>query len=518
MKRKINRVKKEYQVYMHKVHILCWLGHGNYVSKVLNDQEVLAAALLLVPSEKCYPSERVDIKYLEQITTWYKNKWTIKLDKNENKFRPKAPSLKELLLTQMKSRTITTYKYLVFIFISMLRALGLQCRIVFNFVTVPLKPPTSELCSLSTKNNESKSDNNKSIQEKKKTKASNVRKRNSTISQIDGCADTSFCSDSDFDNIMQLDGNNDNKIKRTTKSSKIKSSNDNQAVSPPKKARTIKEKNEISDEKNINVDVTLVPKKVTKSLKSKTSNDDQAVSPPKKARIAKEKNESVEKQINADVTLIPKKIMTRRQMLSENITNVSSYFMKNDNLDQSESKNTEGSNTETAELKDESIDNKSKKTSTSNNTRGKNISNTKRNLSTTKNNAKIEQNIPPKIIVTDDKNTHTSHVSTSSNKTQVKKLNLSRNPTPSTSKDYEDTKIIPPAENKTKRRTKSAPNKSEESSKYFEKANNSNNTISEHFPSRLRRGRQNADTTDPEDEMRVCHRVLKRALNAVKSE
>ncbi|XP_047989281.1 DNA repair protein complementing XP-C cells homolog [Leguminivora glycinivorella] len=28
MRRKMNRVKKEYQVYMHKVHVLCWLGHG----------------------------------------------------------------------------------------------------------------------------------------------------------------------------------------------------------------------------------------------------------------------------------------------------------------------------------------------------------------------------------------------------------------------------------------------------------------------------------------------------------
>ncbi|XP_026326715.1 DNA repair protein complementing XP-C cells homolog isoform X2 [Hyposmocoma kahamanoa] len=61
MKRKINRVKKENQVYMHKVHVLCWLGHGNFVSRVLNDQELLAAALSLVPSKECYPEVNEDV-------------------------------------------------------------------------------------------------------------------------------------------------------------------------------------------------------------------------------------------------------------------------------------------------------------------------------------------------------------------------------------------------------------------------------------------------------------------------
>ncbi|CAH0397462.1 unnamed protein product [Chilo suppressalis] len=252
MKRKMNRVKKEYQVYMHKVHVLCWLGHGNYVSKVLNDQELLAASLSLVPSKECYPGERVDMKYLEQITTWYKDKFTLKQDKNENKFRPKAPALKDLLIGQIKSRTVTTRKYLVYIFVCMLRALGLQCRVMFNFVTLPLRPPSSELCSLSTKPKDDKCNSDKKTNQSKKTshqKKTDSRKAQSKdkISQVDGADDAAdyYNDDSDiFENIAQLDGSDD-LLPMKTRSTRSRKAKDTSSitpmpeddVSPPKRSR-----------------------------------------------------------------------------------------------------------------------------------------------------------------------------------------------------------------------------------------------------------------------------------------
>nr|XP_034825765.1 DNA repair protein complementing XP-C cells homolog [Maniola hyperantus] len=247
MKRKINRVKKEYQVYMHKVHVLCWLAHGNYVSGVLNDQTIMAAALSLVPSKECYPGERVDIKYVEQITSWYKDKVTLKQDKHENKFRPKAPPLKDILQQQIKSRVFTTKKYIVFVFVSMLRSLGLQCRVIFNFVTLPIRPPSSELCSLSTKSNDVKNENkkeNNSSKKVKKTASSKSKSSKEKISQLDGNYDKSYSSDSD--NIMQVDGNDDvstnktRKQRNTTNSRKHVSNEtnlDEGSVSPPKRAR-----------------------------------------------------------------------------------------------------------------------------------------------------------------------------------------------------------------------------------------------------------------------------------------
>lgn len=243
MKRKINRVKKENQVYMHKVHVLCWLGHGNFVSRVLNDQEILAVALSLVPSKDCYPGDRVDMKYVEQITSWYKDKLTLKQDKYEDKFRPKCPPLKEILLKQIKSRVVTTKKYLVFIFVSMLRALGLQCRVMFNFVTLPIRPPTSELCSLSTKPKEEKTSKKKKDEEKKEPKkrpSTSKSKSTNKIPQIDGIYD-----ESDIENIMQLDGNDDalvgkastRRTRATKNNKKSTTSEENADVSPPKRAR-----------------------------------------------------------------------------------------------------------------------------------------------------------------------------------------------------------------------------------------------------------------------------------------
>lgn len=253
MRRRINRVKKEYQVYMHKVHLLCWIGHGNFVSKVLNDQDIMAAVLTLVPGKECYPGDRVEIKYVEQIVTWFKDKLRLKQDKNEHKFKPKAPPLKEILLSEIKTRNVSTKKYLVLIFASMLRALGVQCRVMFNFVTLPLKPPHSELCSLSTKpkdGNELKKDGTKpseTTEKKVQIKKYTAKKpRQSNIKQLDGQYDSSSDSSDnnseyEFENIMQIDGNDDTVVpkKRSTRSAKnttqvTKDNDQEEDVSPPK--------------------------------------------------------------------------------------------------------------------------------------------------------------------------------------------------------------------------------------------------------------------------------------------
>ncbi|KAJ8726999.1 hypothetical protein PYW08_015396 [Mythimna loreyi] len=251
MKRKINRVKKEYQVYMHKVHVLCWLGHGNYVSRVLNDQELMAAVLSLVPSKECYPGERVDMKYVEQITAWYKNKLLFQQEKNEDKFKPKAPPLKTILLQQINNRVVSTKKYLVFIFVIMLRALGVQCRVMFNFVTLPKKPPSSELCSLSTKPKKEKAGTGDKIKsptvkkedddEKLKAGPSKSKAKKKNIAQVDGNIDSIFSSDDE--NIMQVDGNDDTNArkKRSVKQTKEKDTekSENEDVSPPKIAKKV---------------------------------------------------------------------------------------------------------------------------------------------------------------------------------------------------------------------------------------------------------------------------------------
>lgn len=55
IKRKINRRKKETQLMMHQVHLLSWIGYGNFMNEVLNSVKLMQMVVKYIPSEKCYP-------------------------------------------------------------------------------------------------------------------------------------------------------------------------------------------------------------------------------------------------------------------------------------------------------------------------------------------------------------------------------------------------------------------------------------------------------------------------------
>ncbi|KAF5280873.1 hypothetical protein FQR65_LT03022 [Abscondita terminalis] len=151
LKRRLNRIKKENQILIHKVHLLCWIAHGNYVNKVLNSESLLALCLSLIPSQHCYPPTRTDLGYLEQFVQWYKT--TITLGEKQIS---KQWSLEKVLKLQLTRKHAYNKNMLVYIFVCILRSLGIQCRLVLSFQVLPLRPPNSELHSLSTKIIESK--------------------------------------------------------------------------------------------------------------------------------------------------------------------------------------------------------------------------------------------------------------------------------------------------------------------------------------------------------------------------
>lgn len=444
MKRKINRVKKEYQVYMHKVHVLCWLGHGNFVSQVLNDRELMTAALSLVPSQECYPGLRVDMKYVEQITSWYKDKLTLKQDKNEDKFKPKQSPLKDLLLQQMEKRVVTTKKYLVFIFVTMLRALGLQCRVMFNFVTLPIKPPSSELCSLSTKAKDEKASSDKSKQpaDKKEVKKEVKAKENATgpstsktkkliVPQLDGNYDSSFFSDDD-ENIMQMDGSDDpapsrTRSTRTCKRTKAAENTkvEDEDVSPPKIPKNVGTASPKPTKKQEDSKV----EKTTRTRKGKTENET-----VKEKSVDKELNK---KEINTEKTT---KTTTRAQKLNAETSKVSVKKEK-------------------SPVKKPTV--ASVRSSTRNQVSLKN---------TTADSAKkTPSKSVPRIAVTDENAKDVSSKFFEDTSPQ-KKPRLSRQRSQTTNPAASKTKVeVKENVSKAKTRTKSAPGTALEKSKYFEK-------------------------------------------------
>ncbi|XP_052751706.1 DNA repair protein complementing XP-C cells homolog isoform X2 [Galleria mellonella] len=469
MKRKMNRVKKEYQIYMHKVHVLCWLGHGNYVSRVINDQEIMAAALKMVPAKECYPGERVDMKYIEQITIWYKDKLILKQDKNEDKFRPKAPPLKEILLGQIKSRIATTKKYIVFIFVSMLRALGLQCRVMFNFVTLPIRPPSSELCSLSIKKKnkstiEKPDQLNKSSNTKDKVKTSSKVKANSKILQVDGIDDINISSDDiDSENIFQLDGSNDTLSVQTRKTRSTKAKNmvnehdiSKEDVSPPKRSKK---------SPNLNS---------TKVSKTKENVQQHAISVQEKDKI--EPNKSNISKVT------PKK---SKDYLPQN----------NDN----QVTNKKSSNY---------LSRKSGKTDTKNSLDKKN-SLPEKNITETK---------PPEIVITHETENVSSEYFDNKDLNNSDNLRLSRKRSRTTNPTLSQKSVKPEDPKnviKIKSRTKSAPIKTE-TSKYFSDSDDKNQIKKPKIKLGLKSNKSKIDVM--EDKKRVSHRDLTKPKTNSKSD
>lgn len=474
MKRKINRVKKENQVYMHKVHVLCWLGHGNFVSCVLNDQEILTAALSLVPSKECYPGDRVDMKYVEQITLWYKDKLTLKQDKHEDKFRPKSPPLKEILLKQMKSRVVSTKKYLVFIFVSMLRAIGLQCRVMFNFVTLPIRPPMSELCSLSTKpkeENSSKKKKDKEEKEPKKRPSNYKSKSTSNIPQVDGNYDE---RESDMENIMQVDGNDDalvgktnTRSKRVTKNTKKNTtSEENADVSPPKRSRK---------------GLSLKPKSTKTAAKGEIVDDKMGVDLPLEKNYKKKHQEELEdnptdgnKRIE-NMQVLRKPPGRRQQSLTE--------------------RNKKGSSSATATIEVETNNECSLSSIKAQNIRKDNNKADKTISKASTTGVEIKTN--PEIIVTDENNVskHFNRETAPPRKVSLGSRKRSQTALPSTSQTHETV-----VKRKTKSLTHRTPRSTVVESKYFHKDEENSSK-----PKSTRLIKQEAAK---EDAQRVSHKDL----------
>lgn len=171
MKRRLNRIKKENQVLIHKVHLLCWIAHGNHVNVTINDEKLMGLALSLIPSEHCYPSDRTDLNYLEQILSWYR-KTMQHLDQREDK----NFDIKRQLHIDMSKKQASNKKILVYIFICILRSLGIHCRLVMSLLVEPLRPPSSELCSLSTKKEVKKNAEKETTKEENETKLNDYTK------------------------------------------------------------------------------------------------------------------------------------------------------------------------------------------------------------------------------------------------------------------------------------------------------------------------------------------------------
>uniref|UniRef100_A0A1Q3G1D3 Putative dna repair protein complementing xp-c cells n=1 Tax=Culex tarsalis TaxID=7177 RepID=A0A1Q3G1D3_CULTA len=144
IKRIINRDRRENQLVLHKVSILMAIGQGNYINTSLNSTKLLSIALSLIPSQKCYPKDRTSIEYFEQITKYYGQIVDLKDKRMFHRYR-KVPDLETALRLQMLTKAANCRRDYILIFIILLRAIGVQCRMVISLAVAPKKTSQSEL-------------------------------------------------------------------------------------------------------------------------------------------------------------------------------------------------------------------------------------------------------------------------------------------------------------------------------------------------------------------------------------
>lgn len=154
LKRRLNREIKEKQIYLHKTSVLWWIAHGNYINRVLNNMTLMKMCLKLLPSKNAYPKGDTDVKYYHMVTDWFHTIFNLKFTKLYCELK-RLPEKTRSLALQIQSKKVISKCDFVLLFVTLLRSLGIQCRLVINFAVPPQRPPQKDLFVISSKPKES---------------------------------------------------------------------------------------------------------------------------------------------------------------------------------------------------------------------------------------------------------------------------------------------------------------------------------------------------------------------------
>ncbi|XP_057335565.1 DNA repair protein complementing XP-C cells homolog [Microplitis mediator] len=136
--KRMNARVRSNQLLVHKVGLLCWLAHGFHLNQQINDPEVMSIVLSLIPTNS-YPKGRINIKYIQQFTRWFRG--TIKIEFNKEN----SPVTKEILVERLKDKKVRNYREWVLLFIAALRAIGCNSRLVLSLCPPVMKPKSDQL-------------------------------------------------------------------------------------------------------------------------------------------------------------------------------------------------------------------------------------------------------------------------------------------------------------------------------------------------------------------------------------
>ncbi|KXJ79455.1 hypothetical protein RP20_CCG000929 [Aedes albopictus] len=154
LKRLMNREKRQNQIHLHKVSILCWIGHGTFLNRTISNPSLVQLIVKrLLPSTSCRPKGLTNLNYFQQVTHYFRK--VVKLKNHDMYFRAKKlPPLKATLKYQIMQRSAFSKRDYILLFLLMLRSLNIHCRLVMSLVVPPKQVPPSELYRMSPKTHE----------------------------------------------------------------------------------------------------------------------------------------------------------------------------------------------------------------------------------------------------------------------------------------------------------------------------------------------------------------------------
>ncbi|XP_053669721.1 DNA repair protein complementing XP-C cells homolog [Anopheles nili] len=151
LKRFMNREKRTSQQNMHKVSLLCWIGHGTYVNNVLRKPSLIRLAQKkLLPgvrdqtSASSRPNGLTNLRYFQEITRYFRRTITLKDDTMFYRQR-QHPALDKFLIFAIAKKAAYCQRDYILLFVLMLRTLGVYCRLVISPPVPPKHIPTDQL-------------------------------------------------------------------------------------------------------------------------------------------------------------------------------------------------------------------------------------------------------------------------------------------------------------------------------------------------------------------------------------
>ncbi|KAM8799761.1 DNA repair protein complementing XP-C cells isoform 4-T4 [Eudromia elegans] len=136
LRRMMKRFNKEVREDTHKVHLLCLLANGFYRSRICNQPDLLAIGLSIIPTHFTkVPAGQVDLLSLSNLVKWFVGTFTV----NDELSFEKGEPLQATLERRFAIYAARDNEELVHIFLIILRALQLLCRLVLSLQPIPLK-------------------------------------------------------------------------------------------------------------------------------------------------------------------------------------------------------------------------------------------------------------------------------------------------------------------------------------------------------------------------------------------